>query len=237
MPNPYFEFKQFTVYHDQCAMKVGTDGVLLGAWTKVDSASTALDIGTGTGLISLMLAQRNGDINIDAIDIDHDAIKQATENMNSSPFNSQIHCYNLSLQDFAKLKSREYDLIVSNPPFFNQSLKSPKQNRTLARHTDSLFIEELIELSSSLLKDKGRLSLIYPHESKDLILSITRTNNLFPSRITEVLPTPTSSPKRILIELSREEFPIETKQLVVELERHKYSPDFIELVKDYYLKL
>lgn len=237
MPNPYFEFKQFTVYHDQCAMKVGTDGVLLGVWTKVDSASTALDIGTGTSLISLMLAQRNGNINIDAIDIDHDAIKQATENVNSSPFNSQIHCYNLSLQDFAKLKSREYDLIVSNPPFFNQSLKSPKQNRTLARHTDSLFIEELIELSSSLLKDKGRLSLIYPHESKDLILSITRTNNLFPSRITEILPTPTSSPKRILIELSREEHPIETKLLIVELERHKYSPDFIELVKDYYLKL
>lgn len=237
MPNPYFEFKQFTVYHDQCAMKVGTDGVLLGAWTKVDSASTALDIGTGTGLISLMLAQRNGDINIDAIDIDHDAIKQATENVNNSPFNSQIHCYNLSLQDFAKLKSREYDLIVSNPPFFDQSLKSPKQNRTLARHTDSLFIEELIGLSSLLLNENGRFSLIYPYENKDQILSLAKRNNLHPSRITEVLPTPTSSPKRILIELSREEFPIETKQLVVELERHKYSPDFIELVKDYYLKL
>lgn len=237
MPNPYFKFKQFTVYHDQCAMKVGTDGVLLGAWTEVDSASTALDIGTGTGLISLMLAQRNEDINIDAIDIDHDAIGQATENVNHSPFNSQIRCHNLSLQDFVKLKNNKYDLVVSNPPFFNQSLKSPKQNRTLARHTDSLFIEELIELSSSLLKEKGRLSLIYPYENKDQILSLARTDDLFPSRITEVLPTPTSSPKRILIELSREELSFETKQLVVELERHKYSPDFIELVKDYYLKL
>lgn len=238
MPNPYFQFKQFTVYHDQCAMKVGTDGVLLGAWAKVYSDSTikVLDIGTGTGLISLMLAQRNKNIDIDAIDIDNNAIKQATENIKNSPFGSQINCYNLSLQDFAK-KNNKYDLIVSNPPFFNQSLKSPKQNRTLARHTDSLFIEELIELSSLLLSEKGRFSMIYPYENKDQILSLANTNNLFPCRITEVYPTPTSKPKRILVELSKEYFSTETNQLTIEIDRHVYSPDFIKLVRDYYLKL
>lgn len=237
MPNPYFEFKQFTVYHDRCAMKVGTDGVLLGAWTNIDFTETILDIGTGTGLISLMLAQRCSSAKIDAIDIDKDAIEQAKDNVKNSPFRNRINCFNSSLQEFYKTESKRYDLIVSNPPFFTQSLKSPKLNRTLARHTDSLLIDELIQISSFLLTENGKLAFVYPFENKDAIFSLAEMNNLFLSRITEVYPTPASKPKRILIELSKKYSSIEVNHLVIEKERHVYSPVFTELVKDFYLKL
>lgn len=237
MSNPYFRFKQFTVYHDRCAMKVGTDGVLLGAWSHINTAKKVLDIGTGTGLVALMLAQRNDNIKIDAIDIDEDAIIQAKENIKSSPFTSQITCYNLSLQDFLKEEGNRYDLIVSNPPFFAESLKSPNKSRSLARHTDSLSIEELISISSYLLNEDGRLCLIYPHDCKDLIIGEAYKKSLYPSRITDVYPTPTSSPKRILIEFSARECLPKQDKLIIETERHIYSEDFTKLVKEFYLKL
>lgn len=237
MPNPYFQFKQFTVFHDRCAMKVGTDGVLLGAWTNIDCSTKVLDIGTGTGLIALMLAQRNNKVKIDAIDINKEAIKQAKENIKISPFTKQITCYHSSLQDFARVQNEKYDIIVSNPPFFKQSLKSPNENRTLARHTDSLLIEELLELSSYLLTEQGRLSIIYPSDDKDLILNIASENGLYISRITDVLPTPDSSPKRVLLEFCKTESTPSTDSLIIEKGRHIYSEDFTKLAKDFYLKL
>lgn len=237
MPNPYFQFKQFTVYHDRCAMKVGTDGVLLGMWTNVDRATKVLDVGTGTGLIALMLAQRSSEIEIDAIDINKEAVEQAKENVNNSPFSEQITCFHSSLQDFAIEQKDKYDLIVSNPPYFNQSLKSPSQSRSLARHTDSLYTEELLELSSNLLVEKGRLSIIYPYEEKGFILDFASKNKLYPSRITDVLPTPNSSPKRVLMEFRKTDSELITNSLVIEIERHVYSDDFTTLAKDFYLKL
>ena len=161
MPNPYFRFKKFTVYHDRCAMKGGTDGVLLGAWVNV-LGENVLDVGTGTGLISLMMAQRNDKVVIDAIDIDGDAVSQAKDNIYNSPFGNRIKCWNASLQEFSSKVEKRYDVIVSNPPFFVQSLKSPNKERSLARHTDSLPIEDLIGLSASLLSQTGRISFIYP---------------------------------------------------------------------------
>lgn len=236
MPNPYFKFKQFTIHHDLCAMKVGTDGVLLGAWTDTTEAKKALDIGTGTGLIALMLVQRNKNLHIDAIDIDKNAIIQAKENIRQSPFSSQVNTIESSLQDF-KQYERQYDLIVSNPPFFKQSLKSPHEGRTLARHTDSLSSEELLAISSALLTDKGKLSLIYPFEHKEILLSSSIKYGLYPSRITNVYPTPTSLPKRVLIEYSRIEIPLTETDLVIEKERHVYSDEFTELTRTFYLKM
>lgn len=237
MANNYFSFKQFSVSQDKCAMKVGTDGVLLGAWATIDLATSALDVGTGTGLIALMLAQRSTLLYIDAIDIDNAAIEQAEENMKQSPFSNRIVCQRNSLQIFAENREQKYDLIVSNPPYFIGSLKSPDSQRSLARHTDSLPIEDLIALSSKLLSYKGRLCIIFPHEHKPDLVKIGEEYNLHVAKMTNVYPTPTSKPKRILIEFSKETKPRIEDNLVLERDRHIYSEEFTSLVKDFYLKL
>ncbi|MFM2293328.1 MAG: hypothetical protein RIS29_3141, partial [Bacteroidota bacterium] len=154
MANPFFRFKQFTVFHDRCAMKVGIDGVLLGCWTNVADTSMVLDIGTGTGLIALMIAQRT-DAHIDAIDIDEGAFEQAMINVQASPWSSRLNVVLSSLQDF--VSDKKYDLIVSNPPYFINSLKNPDEQRTTARHTDSLTHEELIDQCIPKLTEGGRI--------------------------------------------------------------------------------
>ena len=237
MPNPYFRFKQFTVYHDRCAMKVGTDGVLLGAWANIPEPYRVLDIGTGTGLIALMIAQRYDDTIIDAIDVDTNAIVQSAENVGRSPFAPRIQCIEKSLQDFYQDSSKEYDAIVSNPPFFIGSLKSPHQGRTLARHTDSLPVEDLVRISCCFLSGEGKLSFIYPSDYKGRLLDIAEQNGLHVSRITNVFPTPVSVSKRILVELSKNEIPFMETDLLIEKERHVYSDEFTALVKDFYLKM
>jgi len=237
MPNPYFQFKKFTIYHDRCAMKVGTDGVLLGAWVNVTGMEKVLDVGTGTGLVALMMAQRNSNLSIDAIDIDTEAIGQAKENVKNSPFQDQIKCYSQSLQDFSVNCNQKYDLIVSNPPYFVQSLKSPENTRTLARHTDSLPIGEFIKISSGMLSVQGRIALVYPHNETGKILSFAEENGLYVSEQVNVFPKPDSLPKRILIELVKEQVPMEESSLTIEKDRHIYSDEFVELVKNYYLKL
>lgn len=219
-------------------MKVGTDGVLLGAWVNTTNARSALDIGTGTGLIALMLAQRNPLLQINAIDTDTDAVLQATDNINRSPFPERISCRQISLQEYAANFANTYDLIVSNPPFYRNSLKSPDRKRTQARHTDSLTPEELITLSSHMLSPTGRLSLIYPAEYKDELINIGLRNNLVVSRITNIYSTPnTTSAKRVLIELSILDTPFQETNLIIENQRHTYSDDFAQLVRDFYLKM
>lgn len=236
MPNPYFSFKKFTISQELCAMKVGTDGVLLGAWASV-SGMNALDIGTGTGLIALMMAQRNLQLEIDAIDIDEQANRQAEENVRKSPFNGRITCHRYSLQDYAEIADKKFDTIVSNPPFFTRSLKSPDTRRTMARHNDSLYAEDLIRLSSGLLSDAGKLSLIYPLDYKKQLFEYAALNNLSISRITNVYPTISTPAKRILIELSKQKNLLEENDLIIEKERHIYSEEFTNLVKNFYLKL
>lgn len=234
-PNPYFKFQQFTIFHHRCAMKVGTDGVLLGAWADTANAANALDIGTGTGLIALMLAQRNNLLHIHAIDIDADATKQAIENVEQSRFSQNIRVKQTSIQDF--VSDCTYDLIVSNPPFFSNSLESPDQQRTMARHTSSLEAEELISIAVKLLSPQGRISLIYPFDYKEALITLAFKYNLTVSRITNVYPTPESTPKRILIELDKRKKEAVENDLIIETQRHQYSPEFGRLVKDFYLKI
>lgn len=237
MANPYFRFKKFTVYHDQCAMKVGTDGVLLGAWTRIGDARNALDVGTGTGLIALMLAQRsNEQLSIDAIDIDQGAIAQTEANVLRSGFKG-IGYQLISLQGYRDVSPKKYDLIVSNPPYFSSSLHSPDKQRTMARHTESLTINEFIDNSAQLLSDEGRLSLIFPYADKDLIVSLAEQSNLFLTRLTTVFTTPMAQPKRILLEFSKKQMEWTSDSLIIEEARHKYSDEFTTLVKDFYLKL
>lgn len=238
MPNPYFRFKQFTVYHDRCAMKVGTDGVLLGAWTAINRAKTILDIGAGSGLVTLMLAQCAESSVINSIEIDEQATKQANENYRQSPFLNITYCQHISLQQFALSSTSKYDLIVSNPPYFQDSLKSPDVQRTQARHTDILSIEELLLLSGNMLNNDGRISLIYPADDKDFILKEAGANGLFLSRLTNVFPTvDTDKPKRVLMEFSKNKKEPTITNLVIENSRHVYSSDFINLLQDFYLKM
>jgi len=237
MSNPYFKFKKFTVFHDKCAMKVGTDGVLLGAWVDLSNSERILDIGTGTGLIALMMAQRSGgNAIIDAIDIDENAIIQAKENVIKSPF-SNIACIHTPLQEYFSLCRKKYDLVVSNPPYFSSSLHSPVHQRTLARHDDSLSINELVYVSSKMLSEKGRVALVYPYGDKDRLISLANNAGLYLTRITNVYPTPASQPKRLLLEFSVVEADIKEDNLVIEKERHIHSDEFVALAKDFYLKL
>lgn len=235
-----FSFKQFRVFHDKCAMKVGTDGVLLGAWTSIDGTKNVLDIGTGTGLLSLMLSQRNREINVDAIEVDDDASVQAKENVILSPYNSQIKVYNTSFQDFVLKTKSKYDLIVSNPPFFINSLLSDDKRRTKARHSESLTLYDILHLSKSIISDNGVLSFIYPFESLQEILQISAYEGWYVNRRTDVYSINSHSlPKRVLFEFTM--YPPKAEvihdSLLIELARHVYSDEYVALTKEFYINM
>lgn len=235
MPNPFFSFKQFTIRHDRCAMKVGTDGVLLGAWTDIRHSRRILDIGTGTGLISLMLAQRQANATITAIDIDAEAVNQAQENIQDSPWKERITAV---LQDLKTYRPQElYDTIVSNPPYFIDSLKCLDSQRNTARHTDTLDMHTLLYQTSLLLTPEGRFSIVLPAEQTNTLIEAAGRVGLYPSRHTAVITRPGLAPKRTLMEFTRQKEAFQAEELVIELERHVYSEAYIALTKDFYLKM
>lgn len=236
MSNNFFKFKLFTVFQDHCAMKVGTDGVLLGAWAQVARCNYVLDIGTGTGLVAMMLAQRNLLSMIDAIDIDEGCVKQAQQNVAHSPFAKHIDVLQSSFQDFAQQNNKKYDLIVSNPPYFQNALKSPNSLRNYARHNVTLSFFEIIIEGASLLTDGGHIALILPHEFMQAVLDCAAKVNLFANRITNVFPLPDKPAKRLLVEFGKSEVECIEDDLIIELSRHQYSNDFNALTKDFYLK-
>ena len=235
MSNNFFRFKQFTIFQDCCAMKVGTDGVLLGAWAETLKRNNVLDVGTGTGLIALMIAQRNASAIIDAIDIDEGCVMQAKRNISESPFSNRVNVEKSSFQDFAACSHNKYDLIVSNPPYFHNSLKSPNLHRNYARHTDSLSFYEIISNGASLLAEGGHISLILPYEFKPSVLMHAKTVGLFAKRITNVFPLPHKSAKRILVEFGMSDTECVEDNLIIELSRHKYTDEYNALTNEFYL--
>ncbi len=240
-----FQFKQFTIHQDRTAMKVGTDGVLLGAWAPIDpNASRILDIGTGTGLIALMLAQRleQRQPHIDAIDIDQSSVEQATENIANSPFAKYITTHHSSLQDHNP--KAKYDAIVCNPPYFVASLKCPDAARTQARHTDSLSFNDLLEHSARLLNSGGSLSVVLPVNEGNQLIELAPKYGFSLTHLTEVHPTPTAPPKRLLLQfvmqnsqLNHSSLLISHSSLTIEIARHQYTPEYIALTRDFYLKM
>ena len=220
-------------------MKVGTDGVLLGAWVNTNKAKSFLDIGTGTGLIAIMMAQRTeNDSNIDAVEIDSSSYQQAVNNFDDSPWSNRIKAFHASFQDFATHTNAKYDCIVSNPPYFINSLKAKNESRTQARHADGLPFEDLIEGAKNLLNPEGRFSVILPVTEGDYFIRIARIAGFSLSKRVEVLPNPSKPAKRLLIELTlANQDTIETQLCVENGQRHVYSPEYIELCKDFYLKM
>ncbi|MEN8137143.1 MAG: methyltransferase [Bacteroidota bacterium] len=229
-----FRFKQFEIHQDKTSMKVGTDGVLLGAWTNVSNSVNALDIGSGTGLISLMLAQRSKAY-ITAIEIEENAYIQTGENFNNSKWNNRLKIEHSSLQNFSP--KNKFDLIVSNPPFFNNSHKTPNENRNLARHTDSLNYSELLTFTSVNLDSNGKASFIIPNDSEKEFLQLAEQKKLYPNRITRVKGNGNSPVKRSLIELNFQKNICMENLLTIEISRHIYTQDYIDLTKDFYLKM
>ena len=234
-----FQFKQFSVEQDRCAMKIGTDGVLLGAWTPIENNPfSILDIGTGTGVIGLMLAQRSNAQQIDALEIDEDAYEQAVDNFENSPWSDRLFCFHAGLDEFVEEPEDEYDLIVSNPPFYTEDYKTDNEQRDLARFQDAMPFEELIEAADLLLSENGIFAVIIPFKEEDRFLAIAKEYELYPFKITHVKGTPTSETKRSLLAFSRKEtivLPID--ELVIETERHIYTPEYIALTTDFYLKM
>ena len=235
--NNYFQFKQFRIIQERSAMKVGMDGVLLGAWTDASKAARILDIGTGTGLIALMMAQINLSAQIDAIEVDPDAFQEACLNIQQSDWSDRINIELCSFQEFAERTNLKYDLIVSNPPFFTNGVKAPVENRAQARHSDSLPLDVLISGAAELLRENGRIALVLPVESIQEITKLADLNKLYIARLCRVKPNPVKPVFRILIELTNSTCTIQESELMIEFEKHHdYTPEYKALTKDFYLK-
>lgn len=239
-----FQFKEFAIKQEKSAMKVGTDGVLLGAWTTIQSDThSILDIGTGTGLIALQLAQRSNAENIDAIEMEPNAYEEAVENFENSNWSDRLFCYHTTLKEFtneidtSKDSLELYDLIVSNPPFYNETYFSGNESRNKARFTNSLSFKELIYSVAKLLSDKGVFSVIIPFKEENSFLEMASKNGLFPNKITRVKGTINSEIKRSLLQFSFYKKEILTTELSIEIKRHQYTKEYIDLVKNFYLKM
>ncbi len=236
--NKPFQFKKFTVNQDHCAMKIGTDGVLLGAWTSIkNNPFSVLDIGAGTGILSLMLAQRTNAQTIEAIEIDVDAYEQCVSNFENAPWSDRLFCYHASLLEFATEVEDTFDLIICNPPFYSEDYKTENKARDLARFQDAMPFEHMVYAVSKLLSKNGLFSIVIPFSEEKRFTQLALGANLFPKRILHVKGNPNSKIKRSLIEFSFHKKEPVSSTLVIEKARHQYTQDYINLTKDFYLKM
>lgn len=232
-----FRFQQFEVKHDKVGLKVGTDGVLLGAWADVAGAQDILDIGTGSGLIALMLAQRCAIANIHAIDIMVAASEQAIENFNASPWAENLRCFHISAQDFAEATAQRYDLIVSNPPYFSDGLLSGDKGRASARHAISLPQDELVSSVKILLRPSGRFCVILPYLEGLRFKEIAQTAGLFCNKTVGVKPDIYSSINRWLMEFSVKASRYQYSEIFLKNETGGRSTVFNSLTSEFYLNV
>lgn len=246
MANNYFQFQQFTVRQDRCAMKVGTDGTLLGAWAR--GGRMVLDIGTGTGLIALMMAQRFPEAQVVGVDVDVDAVAQARENVAISPFASRIQIINADIRTLHPSEislhtthstvhesSSPFTSIVSNPPYFVESLESPDSQRTLARHTASLTYHDLMATAWRLLADDGELSVVIPFDCKSRLEGVAALAGFFKSRECAVHTTPRKQPRRYLMAFRKHPCELELTEGIIEMAPNERSDWYQQLTKDFYL--
>lgn len=220
-------------------MKIGTDAVLLGAWCPIDNNPKAiLDIGAGTGILALMLAQRTNADQIDALEIDEEAYEQCVENFEGSPWADKLFCYHAGLDEFVDDPEDEYDLIISNPPFYSEDFKTENEQRDLARFQDAMPFEDLIEAVDLLLSEDGLFALVIPYKEEDRFIELCAEYELYPVKATRVKGSHKTPIVRSLLAFKRFELSVLTAdELVVEINRHEYTDDYINLTQDFYLKM
>lgn len=232
-----FKFKQFSVKQAQSAMKIGTDSVLLGAWTPLNHPQSILDIGAGTGLLALMLAQRCDALTIDAVEIDEQAYIECSENFEESPLGDRLFCYHASFEEFFTEMDESYDLIISNPPFYSTDYKTPEKARNTARFSDALPSKQLLEGVSRLLAVEGYFSVILPYSESETFITLAATFGLFPQKITHTRGNEKSELKRSMMLFARKPLPSYPIHIfTIEKERGVYTDEYKELTKEFYLK-
>jgi len=229
-----FRFKQFSVDDSKCAMKVGTDAVLLGAWADVSAAKSILDIGTGCGVIALMSAQRSI-AHVTAIDIDEDATRQSKVNFSSCPWHERIEAIHTAVQQYNP--ENTFDLIICNPPFFKNALKTPYYQRNLARHNDTLSFESLVYAVNRLLSENGKFVFILPVDEANEVNTLALAYQFYSNRCCTVFSRPDKSPNRIMVEISRKESIGIIETLTIRDQNNQYTAEYKELTKDFYLFL
>ena len=239
MPNNYFKFKQFTAHQDKCAMKVCTDACLFGAWIAnrlLFTANRGLDIGCGTGLLSLMLAQKLNDVNIDAVEIDEAAAQQANENFEASPWKDRLHIQNISIQQFVETVTYKYDVIISNPPFYESDLKSDDAKRNLALHSSELKLEELISIADKLLNDGGNFFILMPYYRTNEFERLIKGKFCTKEKV-YVKQTERHNYFRSMFCLSRQTYSTTQSEMIIMNKDGGYTNEFAALLRDYYLYL
>ena len=235
--NAHFHFKQFSVAHDKSTHKIGTDGVLLGAWVDVKNAGQILDVGTGTGVIALMLAQRSSDHTaIDAVEIEKEDADQAMENVQHSPWPQKIKVHHTSLQEFSQ-GNKKYDLIVSNPPYFINSWLPPEKKRSQARHTHELSFDDLLQCSERLLNEHGRLAVILPYQEAIQFIALAKQHRLFPARQLSFRSRQHKPVERLVLEFTRHNVKPAEEELILHGETNEWSDDYCRLTRGFYLKI
>jgi tRNA1Val (adenine37-N6)-methyltransferase len=235
MGSSYFRFKQFTINQDKCAFKVGTDGVLLGACTDVTAKKKILDIGTGTGLIAMMLAQRS-DAGITAIEPDYDSFIQASENIRLSKWSSRIKVENCLLQDYSH-DNATFDLVVTNPPYFIDSLKNPDPAKSVARHNIKLTHSDILTGANRLLEENGVLQLILPYAEGNIFIAEAQKSGFYCNAVLKIRPMPSAEIRRLILAFSRVKRKATEQFLTIEKgRRHEFTDEYIALLKDFYLK-
>lgn len=232
-----FQFKQFSISQKDCSMKVGTDGILLGAWADTNQVENILDIGTGTGLIALMMAQRSNAATIHAVEIDELAWKEASANIENSPWKDRVTAFNDSVQDYARSYRGAYDLIVSNPPFFSGGVFSSKEERANVRHTIKLPNGDLLSAARNLLTKEGRFCVILPVIEGLRFKEMAKNYGLHCTKVTEVQPAPDKAPNRLLMQFEKDAKNPQEDRFIIRNQDGQYSQQQIDLTKDFYLNL
>jgi len=233
--NEKFRFRQFEVSHHRSTMKVGTDAVILGAWLEVSSSKNILEIGTGCGIIALMLAQKSL-ATIDAIDVDEESANEASENFANSPWFNRLKSFHLSLNDFVVKNAGIYYLIVSNPPFFQNSLLPPSEKRQLARHNSNLSFEDFLDYGSRLLSHDGRLAVILPVSEEMKFIEIAERKSLFLRSKLDIFPKPSKPEKRVILVFSFHKTEnLISDSIILRNENGVYSDDYKRITKEFHI--
>jgi tRNA1Val (adenine37-N6)-methyltransferase len=235
MANSYFKFKQFIIYQDKTAFKVGTDGVLLGACAWLTNAKRILDVGTGTGLIALMAAQRS-DAEVTAIESEEASFIQASENIKLCKWSERTSVIHTGFKNYSLTAARKFDVIITNPPYFRDSLKNPDHTKARARHADSLTSYDILEGVERLLEENGSLQLILPYVEGSLFIAEARESGFYCNRMIKVKPVPSGDIKRLILMLEKSEKPLSEKFLTIETGiRHRFTEEYKNVTKDFYL--